>query len=69
MALARLRAATVATLRLCQDVIDQWQTISTLDPALNKALGGGIPVGYLTEVTGERSGMNLERQIMMLMIQ
>ncbi|KAL2020146.1 hypothetical protein VTK56DRAFT_8751 [Thermocarpiscus australiensis] len=31
----------------------QWQTISTLDPALDRALGGGIPAGYVTEITGE----------------
>ncbi|KAK4031223.1 P-loop containing nucleoside triphosphate hydrolase protein, partial [Parachaetomium inaequale] len=31
----------------------KWQTISTLDPALDRALGGGIPAGYVTEVTGE----------------
>ncbi|KAH6621089.1 P-loop containing nucleoside triphosphate hydrolase protein [Chaetomium sp. MPI-SDFR-AT-0129] len=31
----------------------QWQTISTLDPELDRALGGGIPAGYITEVTGE----------------
>lgn len=28
--------------------------ISTLDAALDAALGGGIPPGYLVEVTGER---------------
>lgn len=32
---------------------DRWRTISTLDPELDNALGGGIPVGYVTEVTGE----------------
>ncbi|KAK3315051.1 DNA repair protein RAD57 [Apodospora peruviana] len=31
----------------------QWQTISTLDAALDHALGGGIPAGYVTEITGE----------------
>ncbi|KAI0147112.1 DNA repair protein RAD57 [Xylariaceae sp. FL1272] len=30
-----------------------WHTISTLDPSLDAALGGGIPTGYLTEITGE----------------
>jgi len=29
-------------------------TISTLDESLDDALGGGIPTGYLTELTGER---------------
>lgn len=32
----------------------RWDTISTLDPALDTLLGGGIPTGYVTEVTGER---------------
>lgn len=32
----------------------EWQTISTLDEKLDLALGGGIPTGYMTEITGER---------------
>lgn len=31
----------------------QWQTISTLDPDIDRALGGGVPTGYVTEVAGE----------------
>ncbi|CAP70713.1 uncharacterized protein PODANS_3_7770 [Podospora anserina S mat+] len=31
----------------------QWITISTLDPHLDLALGGGIPTGHITEITGE----------------
>jgi DNA repair protein RAD57 len=31
-----------------------WSCISTLDDELDAALGGGIPPGYLVEVTGER---------------
>ncbi|CAG8908279.1 unnamed protein product [Penicillium egyptiacum] len=31
----------------------QWNTISTLDPTMDALLGGGIPTGYVTEVTGE----------------
>lgn len=31
----------------------QWQTISTLDPDMDRVLGGGVPTGYVTEVTGE----------------
>ncbi|CAG8229838.1 unnamed protein product [Penicillium salamii] len=31
----------------------QWNTISTLDPAMDALLGGGIPTGYVTELTGE----------------
>lgn len=34
----------------------RWNAISTLDPALDVLLGGGIPTGYVTEVTGERYG-------------
>lgn len=32
----------------------EWRTISTLDDCLDAELGGGIPTGYLTEITGER---------------
>jgi DNA repair protein RAD57 len=32
----------------------EWSCISTLDDKLDAALGGGIPRGYLVEVTGER---------------
>ncbi|KAJ5154889.1 DNA recombination and repair protein Rad51 C-terminal [Penicillium coprophilum] len=31
----------------------QWNTISSLDPGMDALLGGGIPTGYVTEVTGE----------------
>ncbi|KAJ5987111.1 DNA repair protein (Rad57) [Penicillium sp. IBT 35674x] len=31
----------------------RWEMISTLDPTMDALLGGGIPTGYLTEVTGE----------------
>jgi DNA repair protein RAD57 len=34
--------------------VSSWSAISTLDDTLDKALGGGIPTGYVTEVTGER---------------
>jgi DNA repair protein RAD57 len=36
------------------EIVDSWNTISTLDDAVDKALGGGIPTGYITEITGER---------------
>ncbi|KAI4124061.1 MAG: hypothetical protein LQ347_005877, partial [Umbilicaria vellea] len=36
-----------------RDIVDQWSTISTLDDDLDAALGGGIPTGYITEITGE----------------
>ncbi|KUJ08504.1 P-loop containing nucleoside triphosphate hydrolase protein [Mollisia scopiformis] len=35
-------------------LVESWSTISTLDDDLDAALGGGIPTGYITEVTGER---------------
>lgn len=34
--------------------LSRWNVTTTLDPALDDLLGGGIPTGYLTEVTGER---------------
>ncbi|KAJ5902128.1 P-loop containing nucleoside triphosphate hydrolase protein [Penicillium taxi] len=34
---------------------EQWDIISTLDPTMDALLGGGIPTGYVTEVTGERN--------------
>ncbi|EED21637.1 DNA repair protein (Rad57), putative [Talaromyces stipitatus ATCC 10500] len=33
--------------------LSRWNTISTLDTALDELLGGGIATGYLTEITGE----------------
>lgn len=41
--------------KLGTDVVNAWDTISTLDDDLDRALRGGIPAGYITEVTGERS--------------
>lgn len=37
-----------------KDLINQRPTISTLSPALDSALAGGIPTGYITEIAGER---------------
>ncbi|KAK1772414.1 P-loop containing nucleoside triphosphate hydrolase protein [Phialemonium atrogriseum] len=45
----------------------QWQTISTLDPALDRALGGGVPAGYVTEVTGE-SGAGKTQLLLSLLL-
>ncbi|QDS76813.1 hypothetical protein FKW77_002653 [Venturia effusa] len=36
-----------------QLALREWRTISTLDDKLDLALGGGIPTGYMTEITGE----------------
>lgn len=37
-----------------KEITTQWNTISTLDLTLDAALRGGIPTGYITEITGER---------------
>jgi DNA repair protein RAD57 len=37
-----------------KDILNSWNTISMLDDELDLALGGGIPTGIITEVTGER---------------
>ena len=37
-----------------KELMNSWSTISTLDDDLDRALGGGIPTGYITEITGER---------------
>lgn len=37
-----------------EELVEQWEMISTLDKRIDGALGGGIPVGYITEITGER---------------
>ena len=31
-----------------------WRSVSLLDELLDSTIGGGIPTGYLTEITGER---------------
>ncbi|KAH6670528.1 P-loop containing nucleoside triphosphate hydrolase protein [Halenospora varia] len=36
-----------------KDLVNSWNTISTLDDELDRVLGGGVPTGYITEVTGE----------------
>lgn len=63
--LRRLQQAVVSALHAQLGVADslekvtsdwhatEWRTISTLDERLDAELGGGIPTGYLTEITGE----------------
>ncbi|KAK4186074.1 P-loop containing nucleoside triphosphate hydrolase protein [Podospora australis] len=41
--------------------------ISTLDPLLDSVLGGGIPAGYLTEITGE-SGSGKTQMLLTLLL-
>ncbi|KAK4455633.1 putative dna repair protein rad57 protein [Podospora aff. communis PSN243] len=45
----------------------QWQTISTLDASFDHALGGGIPAGYVTEITGE-SGVGKTQFLLTLLL-
>ena len=40
--------------RTGQELVEAWSVISTLEPAFDTALAGGIPTGYITEITGER---------------
>jgi DNA repair protein RAD57 len=49
------------------DAVKLWDTISFLDAALDSAIGGGIPTGYVTEITGERCGeyLTVLRHILM----
>lgn len=35
-------------------LLGDWRTVTTLDRRLDDALGGGLPTGYVTEITGER---------------
>jgi DNA repair protein RAD57 len=49
-----VRANTSSLKKLGKDILKSWNTISTLDDQIDHALGGGIPTGYITEVTGER---------------
>jgi DNA repair protein RAD57 len=37
-----------------EHLVSKWKSIGLFDATLNKAVGGGIPTGYITEVTGER---------------
>ncbi len=42
-----------------REILKGWKTVSTLDEELDAALGGGIPTGYITEITGERYTLHL----------
>ncbi|KAL8838020.1 MAG: hypothetical protein Q9170_002301 [Blastenia crenularia] len=48
-------------------IAEKWNAISTLDPTLDAALSGGIPTGYVTEVTGE-SGAGKTQFLLSLLI-
>ncbi|EPS25714.1 hypothetical protein PDE_00648 [Penicillium oxalicum 114-2] len=45
----------------------RWKTISTLDPGMDAVLGGGIPLGYVTEITGE-SGSGKTQLLLSLLL-
>ncbi|KAI9846193.1 MAG: hypothetical protein M1837_004307 [Sclerophora amabilis] len=45
----------------------RWSIISTLDESIDIALGGGIPTGYVTEITGE-SGVGKTLFLMTLLL-
>lgn len=49
------------------DVVKQWNCISTLDDGLDHALGGGIPTGHVTEITGE-SGVGKTQFLLTLLL-
>ncbi|MCJ1319348.1 hypothetical protein MMC15_004684 [Xylographa vitiligo] len=49
------------------DLLCEWSTISTLDDDLDAALGGGIPTGYITEITGE-SGAGKTQLLLTLLL-
>ncbi|KAF6840445.1 DNA repair protein RAD57 [Colletotrichum plurivorum] len=53
--------------RSLTDLQNQWSTISTLDDDLDRALGGGIPTGYVTEITGE-SGVGKTQFLLSLLL-
>lgn len=50
-----------------EEIVGQWSTISTLDDSLDEALGGGIPTGYITEITGE-SGAGKTQLLLTLLL-
>ncbi|KAL2041721.1 hypothetical protein N7G274_005505 [Stereocaulon virgatum] len=50
-----------------REVTSQWSTISILDPTLDEALGGGVPTGYITEITGE-SGAGKTQLLLTLLL-
>ncbi|KAL8717479.1 MAG: hypothetical protein Q9181_008322, partial [Wetmoreana brouardii] len=48
-------------------IAEKWSVVSTLDPTLDSALGGGIPTTYITEVTGE-SGAGKTQLLLSLLL-
>ncbi|KAH6717867.1 P-loop containing nucleoside triphosphate hydrolase protein [Leptodontidium sp. MPI-SDFR-AT-0119] len=48
-----LRGTGASLRRSGEALVSSWGTVSTLDEDLDRALGGGVPTGHITEVTGE----------------
>ena len=51
------RPAVAGRGKLCCNGVqlkERWKTVSCLDEGLDRALSGGFPTGFITEVTGER---------------
>ncbi|MCJ1463023.1 hypothetical protein MMC07_001627 [Pseudocyphellaria aurata] len=49
------------------EIVGQWSTVSTLDERLDEALGGGVPTGRITEITGE-SGSGKTQLLLTLLL-
>ncbi|MCJ1307342.1 hypothetical protein MMC25_000988 [Agyrium rufum] len=49
------------------ELVQRWNIISLLDKRIDKALGGGIPAGYITEITGE-SGVGKTQFLLTLLL-
>jgi DNA repair protein RAD57 len=45
--------SSIALKQSGNELAEKWSCISTLDESLDRALGGGIPTGCVTEITGE----------------
>lgn len=50
-----------------EQMVQRCSSISTLDESLDQALGGGIPAGYITEITGE-SGAGKTQLLLTLLL-
>ncbi|KAI9853969.1 MAG: hypothetical protein M1830_006609, partial [Pleopsidium flavum] len=50
-----------------RELAEGWRIISTLDEELDAALGGGVPTGYITEITGE-SGAGKTQLLLTLLL-
>lgn len=49
------------------DLAGRMATVSTLDEAMDRVLGGGVPVGHITEITGE-SGAGKTQLLLTLLL-